>query len=80
MLYIAEDFNSKAGQYKITNTKNNPGKTIRETLSISRHIIFSTPVSTSVQATERILCLRFAFVVPPFPCSDAWWNVFIILL
>lgn len=65
--YIADDFSSKAGQYKITKTKNKPGKTIRDTLSISRHIIFSTPVSTSVQATERMLCLRFALVAPPFP-------------
>lgn len=69
-VYMADDFNNKAGQYKNKNTRNNPGKTIRDTLSISRHIILSTPVSTSVQATDNILCLRFVLVGPPFPWMD----------
>lgn len=75
MVLFYEVLYKSIGQYKTTNTRNNPGKTTRESLSISRHIIFSIPVSVSVHATDNIDCLRFIglvgciFVVPPFPCS-----------
>lgn len=54
----------------MTNTKNNAGKTTRDTLSISRHIIRSTPVSISVQATDNKLWRRPVFGGPPLPCND----------
>lgn len=41
----------------------------RDSLSISRHIIFSTPVSLSVHDTERIDCLRLIGLWPPLPCK-----------
>lgn len=64
---------SNIGQYRKTNTRNRPGNTTRDTLSISRHMIRSTPVSMSVQATDRIDCRRLDLVgPPPLPCSDVW--------
>lgn len=65
-----DDFISNMGQQSSTKTKNNMGNTARDTLSISRHIIFSTPVSVSVQATDRRLCRRAGFGGPPLPCSE----------
>lgn len=50
-------------------TKNKHGNTIRDILSISRHIIRSTPVSASVHATESIDWRRVGFGGPPFPCT-----------
>lgn len=58
------------GQYRRTNTKNKIGNTARETLSISRHMIFSTPVSVSVHATDSKLCRRAGFGGPPLPCKE----------
>ena len=55
------------GQYNSTNKKNNIGNTALEALSISRHIIFSIPVSVSVHATDNKLCLLAGFGGPPFP-------------
>lgn len=58
------------GQYRRTNTKNKIGNTARETLSISRHMIFSTPVSVSVHATDSKLCRLAGFGGPPLPCKE----------
>lgn len=41
----------------------------RDNLSISRHIIFSTPVSLSVHETDSIDCLRLIGFGPPLPCK-----------
>lgn len=60
------------GQYKSTKTKNNIGNTARETLSISRHMIFSTPVSVSVHATDSKLWRLAGFGGPLLPCKDAY--------
>jgi len=38
-------------------------------------MIFSTPVSVSVQATERRLCRLAGFGGPPFPCSEVYGIV-----
>lgn len=62
-----DDLNNKIGQYNMRKTRNNAGNTIRDILSISRHIIRSTPVSASVQATESIDWRRIGFGCPPLP-------------
>lgn len=71
-----EVFRINIGQYNITNTRNSAGKTSLDNLSISRHIIFSMPVSASCQDTDMMLCRLVGFGGgPPFPCRDVWPGV-----